>query len=204
MSIFITFEGVEGCGKSTQAKALYRRLKRQNLPVLLTYEPGGTKLGARIRRLLKKATGIDMVSEAELFLFLSSRAQLVREVIRPNLDRGTMVVCDRYAGSTLAYQGYGLGLKLPEIVAANRLATAGLEPDLIILMDLNPETGLRRKSEGDDDRFEQRELDFHRRVRNGYLEMAAAEPSRWFVVDASMGKKEIEKAIWGKVSGLLK
>lgn len=207
MSLFITLEGGEGCGKSTQAKALFRRLKKEGVPALLTHEPGGTALGARVRRFLKKEKSADIKPEAELFLFLASRAQSVREIIRPNLDKGLPVICDRYAESTLAYQGYAIGLSPAFIQAANEFATGGLRPDLILLLDIEPELGLRRKQPADSgskyDRFDSRELAFHRKVREGYLQMARAEPGRWFVVDASRSPREVSSVIWERVGKLV-
>ncbi len=138
MGLFITFEGVEGCGKSTQARALHKHLKKEGVDALLTYEPGGTPLGERVRLLLKKATSTYITDEAELLLFLASRAQLVRDVIRPSIEQGIIVVCDRYAESTVAYQGYGLGLSRSTIHTLNAFATGGLRPDLIVLLDIDP------------------------------------------------------------------
>jgi len=202
LSLFITFEGGEGCGKSTQAKALYRKLHRYNIPVVLTHEPGGTVLGNRINRELKRKRDEPISPEAELLLFTASRAQLIAQVIRPALQGGKTVICDRFGDSTLAYQGYGreLGLSTAEMV--NNLATQGLKPDLIILLDLSPEQGLARK-QSLEDHFELEELSFHRRVREGYLKMAAAEPDRWLVIDASLPERKIAGIIWQKVSQLL-
>ena len=202
MSLFITFEGGEGCGKSTQARALSRKLRRHNIPVVLTHEPGGTVLGNRINRELKRKRDEPISPEAELLLFTASRAQLTAAVIRPALQGGKTVICDRFGDSTLAYQGYGreLGLSTAEMV--NNLATQGLKPDLIILLDLPPEQGLARKRNLKD-RFELEDLSFHRRVREGYLKLAAADPDRWLVVDASLPKGKIAEIIWEKVSQLL-
>lgn len=202
MSLFITFEGGEGCGKSTQAKALYQRLRQQNIPVVLTHEPGGTVLGSEIRRALKKKRGCLVSPEAELFLFAASRAQLIAEVIRPALQEGKIVICDRFSHSTSVYQGYGRGLSLPTVEMVNSLATQNLEPDVIILLDLPPEQGLTRKRNLKD-RFELEDLSFHRRVRVGYLKMAATDPDRWLVIDASLPKKEISEIVWERVSQLL-
>ncbi len=203
MSLFVTFEGGEGCGKSTQARILYRRLQKEGAPVLLTREPGGTALGARMRRLLKQEQHASIRPEAELLLFLASRAQLVREVVQPALSRGLNVLCDRYAESTLAYQGYAMGLDIAFIRQANAFATGGLRPDLIILLDIEPETGLRRRLADRPrfDRFDSREVDFHRKVRQGYLEMARTEPERWAVVDAGQGRAAVARVIWERVAG---
>jgi len=202
LSLFITFEGGEGCGKSTQARALYRKLRRHNVPVVLTHEPGGTVLGNKIKRELKRKRDEPISPEAELLLFNASRAQLIAQVIRPALQGGKVVICDRFGNSTLAYQGYGreLGLSTAEMV--NNLAAQGLKPDLIILLDLLPERGLARK-QSLEDHFEMEELSFHRRVREGYLKMAAAEPDRWLVIDASLPARKIAGIIWEKVNQLL-
>ena len=202
MSLVITFEGGEGCGKSTQAKALYRRLRQQNIPVVLTHEPGGTVLGSEIRRALKRKRGCPVLPEAELFLFAASRAQLIAEVVRPALQEGKIVICDRFSYSTSVYQGYGRGLSLPTVEMVNSLATQNLEPDVIILLDLPPEQGLTRKRNLKD-RFELEDLSFHRRVREGYLKMAATDPNRWLVIDASLPKNKIARIIWERVSQLL-
>jgi len=203
MAIFITFEGGEGCGKSVQSRALYRRLSRLAIPVILTHEPGGTPFGNRIGRWLKWAQNVDMSPLTELLLFNASRAQLVGEVIHPNLKRGKIVISDRYADSTTAYQSYGRGLDLQMVKAVNNAATQGLKPDLIILLDIPAEQGLARKRARKQDRFEQEELAFHRRVRGGYLKLAADDPQRWLVVDASQPKRKVEQIIWERVSQLL-
>jgi dTMP kinase len=203
MSLFITFEGGEGCGKSTQARLLYREFQKQGIPAVLIYEPGITGLGGRIRRLLKWSDELSISPTAELLLFNTARAQLVEEVIKPVMARGTIVICDRYADSTTAYQGYGRGLDLAAVNMANRIGMQGLLPDLTILMDIPVEAGLMRKKEGSADRFEKEDLDFHRRVREGYLKLAAAEPKRWLVIDATKSKEEIAGIIWQRVSQML-
>jgi len=202
LGLFITFEGGEGCGKSTQSRLLSEKLYQQNIPVVLTHEPGGTALGNEIRRVLKREQGIPISPRAELFLFVASRAQLVTELIRPALREGKVVICDRFAHSTLVYQGYGRGLDLPTLEMVNNMATENLEPDLVILLNISPEQGLKRKGSLRD-RFELEDLSFHRRVREGYLKMAAAEPNRWLVIDAYLPKGEIAEIIWDKVSKLL-
>lgn len=203
MSLFITFEGGEGCGKSTQAKALWRRLCQATIPTILTHEPGSTLLGKEIRQCLKKRRLNNLSVLTELFLFAASRAQLVTEIIRPSLDNGKIVICDRFTASTLAYQGYGRGIDLETIDAVNTLATGGLRPDLVVLLDLPAEMGLARIQVKMPDRFEQERLDFHQRVRDGYLKLAAGEPERWLVIDATLPKAKIGKIIWEKVSQLL-
>jgi len=203
MSLFITFEGGEGSGKSTQARALYRRLCKLAIPALLTHEPGVTSLGRKIARLLKWAQDVEISPVAELLLFNASRAQLVAEVIRPNLESGKVVVCDRYADSTTAYQGYGRKLDLAIVASVNEAGTLGLMPDLTILLDMPVEAGLARKGDKRQDRFELEAIAFHRRVREGYLKLAADEPERWLVIDAEKSKEEIADIIWDRVSKLL-
>jgi dTMP kinase len=203
MALFITFEGGEGSGKSSQAKLLYRRLSKLNIPVILTHEPGGTPSGERVARLLKWARSTDISPLSELMLFNASRAQLVREVIKPALNSEKVVSCDRYSDSTTAYQSYGRGLDLKVVKNTNTTATQGLSPDLTILMDIDIEEGLSRKKGEKHDRFEQEDLTFHHRVRDGYLKMAADEPERWLVIDASQSKEKIKQIIWRRVSQLL-
>ncbi|MBA7469856.1 Thymidylate kinase [subsurface metagenome] len=203
MSLFITFEGGEGCGKSVQAKALYRKLTKLAIPALLTHEPGVTALGRRLARCLKWAQNTDMSPLTELMLFNASRAQLIDEVIQPNLAKGKIVICDRYADSTTVYQGYGRGLDLETVAAINNAATQGLKPDLTVLLDISAEAGLARKGAKKQDRFEQEELAFHQRVGEGYLKLAANDPERWLVIDASQSKAKISEIIWQRVSRLL-
>ncbi len=203
MSLFITFEGGEGSGKSVQAKELYRRLKKLAIPALLTREPGGTPLGRKLGRWLKWSQGTDISPLAELLLFNASRAQSVTEIIKPNLDKGKVVISDRYADSTTVYQGYGRGLELKMVRATNNTATQGLKPGLTILLDMPAEDGLARKEGREKDRFEREELAFHKRVRQGYLELARSEPKRWLVIDAKQPKEKISQVIWQRVSQLL-
>ena len=201
MSLFITFEGGEGCGKSTQANALYRKLRRKNLPAVLTHEPGGTTLGEQIGKMLKRKTE-NIHPQTELLLFAASRAQLVADVIQPALKEGKIVICDRFSHSTTAYQGYGRELDLATVQMVNNLATQDVQPNIVIFLDLSPEEGLARRGKLLD-RFELQELSFHRRVRQGYLKMAAEEPDRWLVVDATLPRKKISEIIWEKVNHLL-
>ncbi|OGN99303.1 MAG: dTMP kinase [Chloroflexi bacterium RBG_13_52_12] len=203
MGLFITFEGGEGCGKSSQSRLLYRRLTRLAIPVLLIHEPGVTNLGNKITRLLKWSKNIAITPAAELLLFNASRAELVTEVILPELEKGTVVICDRYADSTAAYQGYGRGLELGMVKTVNGIGTQGLTPDLTVLMDLVVEAGLARKKDKKPDRFETENISFHQRVREGYLKLAKAEPKRWLVIDAARSKEDIAGIIWQRVSKLL-
>ena len=203
MALFITFEGGEGCGKSVQAKALYRRLSQLAIPALLTHEPGGTPISKKIGHWLKWAKDKDISPLTELLLFNASRAQLTDEVIRPNLEKGKVIVCDRYTDSTTAYQSYGRGLDLEIVTTINDVATQGLKPDLTILLDMPVEEGLARKKARKQDRFEQENVAFHQRVREGYLKLAANDPERWLVIDATQSKERIAQIIWQRVSQLL-
>jgi dTMP kinase len=187
--LFITLEGPEGAGKTVLARRLTEALTARGLTVRLTREPGGTTLGERLRAVLLERPrdgAAPLAARADALLFNAARAQLVAEVIRPSLAAGEIVVCARFADSTLAYQGYGAGLPVDELRAVAAVATGGLEPDLTILLDVDPETGIRRKSPDARNRFESGfDLAFHRRVREGFLELARAEPDRWRVVDST-------------------
>lgn len=202
MGLFITFEGGEGCGKSTQSRLLLKKFEQQNVPAVLTHEPGGTALGNELRKTLKRKRDSSISPQAELFLLAASRSQLVAEVIRPALEEGKVVLCDRFTHSTMVYQGYGRGLDFTAIKMVNNMATRYLNPDLIILLDISPEQGLARKRSLKD-RFELEDLSFHGRVREGYLKMAEAEPDRWLVIDASLPKARVAEIIWDRVSRLL-
>jgi dTMP kinase len=203
---FITLEGPEGAGKTTQADALADHLGRRGIDVHLTREPGGTWLGERIREVLLARTApaapTDPLTDA--LLFSAARRQLVTEVIRPALDAGRTILCARFADSTLAYQGYGAGVALERLRELEASATDGLKPDLTILLDLPPETGLARKSPGDVTRFEAEfDLAFHRRVRDGFLALTTAEPDRFVVVDASQPATDVTAAVIAAADGLI-
>ena len=199
---FITFEGGEGCGKSTQVKRLKEALERIGVEVVLTREPGGTVLSEEIRRLIKDQDDDPPCDRSELLLFLAARAQLVRNVIRPALAAGKWVVSDRFSDSTKAYQGYGRGLPLDVIETVNAFACEGLRPDLTILLDVTPETSrarMRRREGATNtaaDRIERAGDEFHARLRRGFAEMAAAEPERIKVVDANGGVEDVWEAVW--------
>lgn len=187
---FITLEGPEGAGKTVLARRLVEALERRGRVVVSTREPGGTRLGERLRAILLEdgSGGQPSVVDprADALLFNAARAQLVAEVIRPALERGEVVVCARFADSTLAYQGYGAGLPLDELRAIQAVATGGLAPDLTILLDVPPEIGLGRKSDASRNRFESAfDLAFHERVRAGFLVLAGGEPERFRVVDST-------------------
>jgi len=202
VGLFISFEGGEGCGKSTQAKQLAAELERHGYSTTLTYEPGGTPLGEELRRSLKRARDEGITAEAELMLFAAARSQLTMTVLIPALEQGKVVVCDRYADSTTAYQGYGRGLPLATVAAVNQVASRGIRPDLTVLLDMDPSRALLRKGRSRD-RFEHESAAFHERVRNGYLALAQAEPARWLVLDASKPPATTAQAIWSRVSALL-
>ncbi|MBI9020234.1 MAG: dTMP kinase [Verrucomicrobia bacterium] len=208
---FITLEGPEGSGKSTQAKMMIRRLAELGIEAITTREPGGTALGEEIRNILQhNQAGEAPCERAELLLFEASRNQLVEKVIRPALENGTWVICDRFMDSTTAYQGYGRGLPVDEVKAIHLFTINDVTPDLTLLLDLEVETGFERIAErflalGESaDRFEQEERSFHERVRQGYLKLAAEEPDRFRIVDASQDPKTVSVDIWATVKPLLK
>jgi len=223
--IFITLEGGEGAGKTTQAQLLRRRLEQSGHKVVVTREPGGTHLSEEIRRIILRpsaelrpnppasgtssdpdvASRSSLLPEAEVLLFLAARAQLVAEVIRPTLERGGIVICDRYSDSTLAYQGHGRGLNLDSVAAANELATRGLRPDLSILLELPVDVGLARKTaDAEWDSIGQESREFHERVHAGFRELVAGEPERWLVVDATLPAEVIGERIWERVAPLVR
>ena len=221
VGIFITFEGCDGAGKTTQAKLLATKIG-QTREVLSLYEPGGTSLGELVHSYVR-SHGSGEISEAavgqaqfdgmkdfdarvdpiaELFLFAASRAQLVSERIRPALEQGNVVICDRFADSTAAYQGYGRELSIEQVNKMNEVATGGLKPDLTILLDISPEDGLARVPEKKD-RMEKQARDFHRRVRDGYLKIADQDPDRFLTLDATLDAEDVQEQIWSRVERLL-
>ena len=195
--LFIVLEGPDGAGKSVQARLLAERLAARGLPVTYSREPGGTELGEQVRHLVNNPGPTPRGPRADVLLYTAARAQHVEEIIRPALEDGRVVVCDRYATSTMAYQGYGSGMDLELLARIQDWATGELHPDLVVLLDVSPEMGLERRAAGsadeltrweDESRFD---LAFHARVREGYLAMAAAEPERWVVLDGSGGIEEV-------------
>mgnify|MGYP000362635776 CR=1 FL=1 len=201
--LFITFEGTEGCGKSTQINALAARLQQTGKTVLQTREPGGTPLGEAIRNLLQHDTaGNGMTPEAELLLFTASRAQLTRERIRPALAEGQVVLCDRFMDSTTVYQGVARKIESATVAQINRFAVGNVRPDLTILIDIEPETGMARvRSRSNDqlDRMERETIEFFQAVREGYLQLAESEPDRFLVVDGSQSIDTLKDTIWETV-----
>ena len=220
--VFVSFEGGEGSGKSTQARLLYDRMVRENIPVELVREPGSTSFGDYLREYLKDEH-LPLAGAAELLLFAAARAQLVTELILPCLEGGTSVVADRYADSTAAYQGYGRGLSLEDITYLNTLATGNITPHVTFLLDVAPDSGHRDVGtqqlalpfgaeetapasphvEERQRRFENLPLEFHKRVRDGYKQLVEQEPDRWVVLDATLTVGQISDQVWQKVSALL-
>lgn len=203
---FITLEGPEGGGKSTHAKELVERITSAGYPVIAARDPGGTHVGEDIRQLLKQDPGGEpLCAKTELFLFLASRAQLVRQVILPALEKGVHVVCDRFADSTTAYQGYGRESDLESLLRMNDFAVQGVVPDITILLDIDVSAGferLERRAAGtgtEKDRIEREPLAFHERVRAGYLDLAGRWPERFRRVDASRPTARVDNEIWGEV-----
>lgn len=208
--MFLTFEGIEGCGKSTQAGRLAARLKARGIPCILTLEPGGTRIGRDIRRILLNHDNQDLPPLSELFLYEADRALHMEWVVKPALARNEWVVCDRFFDATTVYQGYARGQDLEMINFLNAKASFGITPDRTFLLDCPVEVGIVRalkRNEGLDeagqDRFEREQMDFHSAVRNGYLSLAQKEPERFVVVDGSMGEDDLEGMIFDSVRPLL-
>ena len=195
--MFITFEGPDGSGKTSQLEMLMPVLKEKYPDVIRTREPGGTDIGDQIRSVIMNMKNKSMDPRTEILLFCASRAQLVEELVRPGLQAGKLILCDRYADSTMAYQGYGHGLDKEMLTSLLKFATGGLKPDLTLLFDISAEAGLRRRLKNHDEwnRMDDYALQFHERVRRGYLEMAAAEPERWVVIDADRPREEIHEEV---------
>jgi dTMP kinase len=209
MSLFITFEGPDGSGKTTQIKLLAGYLQTLGHDVLVTREPGGTSIGDQIRVVLHDVKNVEMACETEFLLYSASRAQLVRQVVKPHLARGGVVLCDRFADSSMAYQGYGRELDLAAVRLITQFATEGLIPDLTVYLDLPVEVGIERKQvahaaqAGEWNRLDQQSVDFHRRVRQGYLHMAQADPGRWLVIDAAQSIDDTQAVIRKRLETLL-
>lgn len=209
MSLFITFEGPDGSGKSTQIQQAADHLRRIGYDVLCTREPGGTPIGNKIRQVVLDVDHTEMSIRTEVLLYSASRAQLVEQVIRPHLARGGVVLCDRYADSFYAYQGYGRQMDFETLRLITEFATQRLTPDLTIYLDLAVEEGLRRRlaanrtSDAEWNRLDQLALDFHHRVRAGYLEMARREPKRWLIVEAAGSIEAIRQTICRQIEARL-
>ncbi len=195
--LFVTFEGPEGSGKTTQLQRLGAWLAQQHIPFVLTREPGGTVIGEEIRDLLHDCAHTEMHARTEILLYSASRAQLVAEVIRPALEAGKIVLCDRYVDSTYAYQGYGRGLPLADLQAITQFATGGLMPKLTLYLDVPVEVGLARRQQSGETltRLDREAVTFHRRVREGYLTLARQAPQRWRIIDATRAVDEIQTAL---------
>ena len=210
MAPFITFEGIEGSGKTTQLDRLAERLTRSSYEVLQTREPGGCPIADQIRGILLHPDNAAMDSRTELLLYAAARAQHIEQIVRPALTTGKIVLCDRFTDATLAYQGHGRGLDQQLILQLNQLATGACHPDLTLLFDLPVETGLGRAKQREieqqdftEGRFEREHLDFHQRIRNGYLALAAADSERFRIVDAGLSSAEVCEQVTGIVEAFL-
>jgi dTMP kinase len=218
--LFITFEGPEGSGKTTHARLLYEYLRDRNYPVVLTREPGGTRISDRVREILLDPENVDILPRTEILLFSASRAQLTDQFIRPHLEQGEIVICDRYADSTMAYQGYGLGLDLETLRAITAFATGGLTPDMTLYLDVPVEEGLKRRlgltkdselpGPGTQlalfnkwDRLDRKEVEYHRRVQEGYEQLMKIDPARWHRVNTSRSLEQVQEDVRRKVLSVL-
>ena len=202
--MLITFEGIEGCGKTTQIELLYAYLKKKGRRVIQTREPGGTPFGEALRKVfLHEESEVHPLSE--LLLFMAMRAQHVEEVIQPALEDGAIVLCDRFVDASYAYQGYGRGIDLGIIETLNRLVTKGIRPNMTVLLDCPVSKGLQRKVEmNSSDRFEREEVSFHKKIKKAYDKMSLADPKRFFVLDGTLDREKIHASIKKKVEALLK
>lgn len=205
--MFITFEGIEGCGKTTQIKRLEQRLNRHDISVVRTHEPGGTRIGKHIRQILLDSRHEAISPLAELILYAADRAQHIEEVIKPALSKKQWVLCDRFVDATVAYQGFARGLEMKLIHVLNEKATQGIRPDMTFLLDCPVEIGLERArrrnkdlDQEDQDRFEREKLDFHRAVQRGYLELAHQDNKRFRIIDATLPEDDVEQAIFDFIS----
>jgi dTMP kinase len=199
LSLFITFEGPDGSGKTTQAKMLSDYLVSRGMAVLHTREPGGTAISEQIREVILSTRNQSIGNETEALLYSAARAQIVAELIRPALAAGKIVVCDRYADSTMAYQGYGLGLDLQALRVITQFATGGLSPDLTFYVDVPVELGLARRHRGETNRLDLKDQVYHSRVREGFLKMSQDEPRRWIVIDGTRSVDEVQEEIRAKL-----
>ena len=200
--MFITFEGPDGSGKTTQVKRIGRKLIEKGFDIVYTREPGGTEISDQVREILMNMKNKQMCPRTEILLFCAARAQLVEEVIRPALQSGKIVISDRYADSTLAYQGYGHGFEQETLKQLLNFTTGNLWPDLTFLLDISAEKGLRRRISNQEEwnRMDDYQLAFHERVRNGYHQLAAADPQRWEIIDADQSEKAVENEIMQRLA----
>ena len=200
--MFITFEGPDGSGKTTQVKRIGRKLIEKGFDIVYTREPGGTEISDQVREILMNMKNKQMCPRTEILLFCAARAQLVEEVIRPALQSGKIVISDRYADSTLAYQGYGHGFEQETLKQLLNFATGNLWPDLTFLLDISAEKGLRRRISNQEEwnRMDDYQLAFHERVRNGYHQLAAADPQRWEIIDADQSEEAVENEIMQRLA----
>jgi len=201
--LFITFEGIEGCGKTTQVERLVKRLYREGVQLIRTFEPGGTEIGETIRRLLLDSHNKSIAPLTELILYIADRAQHIEEVIKPALYEGKWVICDRFFDATVAYQGSGRGQDMELIKILNERVTRGIRPDITFLLDCPVEMGLQRAIRrnkalfrDDQDRFEREDMNFHSSVRKGYLNLAQSDKKRFIIIDASLDEDEVERHIY--------
>lgn len=208
--MFITFEGIEGCGKTTQVKRFAKRLKGLGISLITTLEPGGTRIGKDIRKILLDSRNRNLSPLTELFLYAADRAQHVEELIKPALDEGKWVICDRFFDATVAYQGIARGQDMELIGILNEEATQGIQPDITFLLDCPVHMGLNRalerneaQSQKGQDRFEREALDFHRAVREGYLELARKNQDRFVIIDTTLPKDEVEEKIFQHIEPFL-
>ncbi|MBZ5592483.1 MAG: dTMP kinase [Acidobacteriia bacterium] len=203
---FITFEGIDGSGKTTQMRILAERLRREGREVLEAVEPGGTEVGSQIRRILLDSANQDLRPTAELLLYFASRAQNVEQCILPALSQGKIVLCDRFTDSTLAYQGYGRGLGEETVLTLDRIACQGLAPDLTVLVDVDVDTGLARArvrntgTAGSETRMDDQSLDFHRKVREAYLDLARKHAGRFRIIDGRGTPETVAARVWESVA----
>ena len=212
MALFITFEGSEGSGKTTQIRKAGNYLSKKNIPLIITEEPGGTQLGNELRKLLLNKTSLNIFEKSELLLFAAARAQHVEAVIMPALRDGRVVLCDRYCDATIAYQGFGRGLKIEDIRLINDFSSQFLKPDLTLFFDIPVETGLKRAAarisqitdSPAEDRFEKEDIQFHMKVRDGYLALIKDEPERFRIIDASRGIEEVHHEVCSHLDKSLK
>ena len=200
--MFITFEGPDGSGKTTQVKRIGQKLIEKGFDIVYTREPGGTEISDQVREILMNMKNKQMCPRTEILLFCAARAQLVEEVIRPALQSGKIVISDRYADSTLAYQGYGHGFEQETLKQLLNFTTGNLWPDLTFLLDISAEKGLRRRISNQEEwnRMDDYQLAFHERVRNGYHQLAAADPQRWEMIDADQSEEAVENEIMQRLA----